>query len=135
MAELDSWGSARSEVAGVDFINLACTVLQQQSERSPSDHGSTMQSCWVLGTIPQIHTFTIGDTTGYEVFLAVDIGYRDVPEVVNESQMVHCLAVREIGDHVGSFDLSLSPIGPYSLCQFLSSVHCTSEDVRIYMEI
>ena len=66
------------------------------------------------GDYPTTHPFTHGEITGYKVFFAFDTGYRDISEGVAESQIARCLASREIGAHLGSFDSSLLPIGLYS---------------------
>ena len=72
--------------------------------------------------------------TSYKVFFAVDTGFRDVPEGADESQMVRCLAFGEIGDHLGSYDLSLLPIRLCSPWHLLSSVHGTPEDASCLHE-
>lgn len=106
LKELDWWGEQQFEK-----IQATCTPSQHWSKRTPFDDYKTLWSSWVLN-IEKFRFFFAGDT-----------GY-------NAHQF------KEIGKHLGPFDLAAIPIGAYEPRWFMQDYHVNPEEaVKIHQDI
>lgn len=92
---------------GVGFTFLP---VQHWSSRSPWDRNTTLWGAWAV------------HGPGLSFFFAGDLGYsRDV---------------RDIGEHIGGFDLAAIPIGAYDPRWLMRPYHLTADDaVRVHRDI
>ena len=145
--EFDWWSGATVNVKGVGSIAAICTPAQHTSARTPFDRDKMLWGSWVFAeTDIQVVTSksqepnpisiqNISKTKlnlGCRVYFAGDTGYRSVenadPSEEEEASKPRCPAFKEIGDHLGPFNLALVPIGLYSPRSFMSNVHACPED-------
>lgn len=154
--EFDWWEPATISVEGAGSVTIVCTPAQHTSARTPFDKDKTLWSSWALcgasptskevgaGSEPSVHVEKIQtqdlQIEGPRVYFAGDTGYRHVdsatPTDEEEATQPRCPAFKEIGEHLGPFDLALLPIGLYSPRNFMSSVHCSPEDsVCVHQDI
>ena len=145
--ELDWWDATRVDVEGIGSIAAICTPAQHFSARTGLDRNKMLWSSWAFGQLSSTFTTTATgatrtkvqkitgpklDFTGSRIWFAGDTGYRTVenanPSEHEEASKPRCPAFKEIGEHLGPFDLALVPIGLYSPRSFMSNVHCCPED-------
>ena len=110
---------------------IGCLPCQHTSGRKPFDRAVTLWSSWSI------------NSGGKKLWFGGDTGYRTVPELPTSewdygekySNLPHCPAFAQIGQHRGPFDLGLIPIGAYDPRWIMSPMHANPYDsVNIFKD-
>ncbi|KAI0407168.1 NAPE-hydrolyzing phospholipase D [Xylaria palmicola] len=145
VTEMDWWDEAevtftpQQQAAGGDAppppppikATISCLPSQHSSGRTGFDRDHTLWASWGIRS---------GEKT---VWFGGDTGYRTVPKVAEglddwAPELQHlpvCPQFRQIGEHLGSVDLGLIPIGAYSPRHIFSHMHANPFDsVEIFRD-
>ncbi|KAI0515024.1 NAPE-hydrolyzing phospholipase D [Xylaria bambusicola] len=110
---------------------ISCLPCQHSSGRNGLDRDRTLWASWGIKSADK--TVWFGGDTGYRTVPKVAEGIDDWgPEFLN---LPVCPQFREIGEHLGSVDLGLIPIGAYSPRHIFSHMHANPFDsVEIFRD-
>lgn len=140
--EMDWWDGVEVRVKGEGEgegveggVKVYCTPSQHFSGRGLFDRGKTLWCSWSF-----VETSSSENGVAKRCYFAGDTGYRSwskedmSPDELNE--LPRCPAFKQIGEHLGPFDLALLPIGLCTPKTFMSSVHCNPWDtVEVHKDI
>lgn len=131
ITELDWWDGVEVGVEDAGSVRITCTPTQHVSSRSINDRNHDL---WCSYAIQDLQP------DGKKLYFAGDTAYRSIHSRnlsrEEEDAKPVCPTFKQVGEHLGPFDLALLPIGLCEPRDFMSNVHANSWDsIRIHQDV